>query len=363
VNSASTTNLIFDLNGNMTSDGTNAFAWDAENRMTKITYPGTNNFSTFVYDGKGRNVSIVETTAGSVTSTKQFIWCGNDRCEARNSSSAVTAQYFQRGEALSGTNYYWTKDHLGSVREMYASGTQAQYSYDPFGRVSIIASAVASDSGYGGYYWHSRSGLNLTRTRAYLPSISRWLTRDIFGSNRYRYVGNDPVGLVDGFGLLGSPSCEGGPQTGIPRQQFEAMINPEGDPQVTSALNRGCVGLTCAYQGSGATMPEDAPGTKCYLTEAEAKKHCCGHNFVFAKQGWWNNGEPPVVGSDGSVPNNSVQGAPGYPEGVFNYVTVLPNGCYAGMSGGGPNDTGEITPYPPAPSGGYPHTMWCSTCK
>ena len=37
----------------MTSDGTNSYAWDAENRMIKITYPGSSNFSSFVYDGLG----------------------------------------------------------------------------------------------------------------------------------------------------------------------------------------------------------------------------------------------------------------------------------------------------------------------
>src|SRR5882762_1909303 len=86
VNGGSTTNLTFDLNGNMTSDGTNDYAWDAENRMIKITYPGSNNFSSFVYDGLSRNASIVETTAGSVTSTKQFVWSGVDRKEERDGS-------------------------------------------------------------------------------------------------------------------------------------------------------------------------------------------------------------------------------------------------------------------------------------
>ncbi|HEY9772240.1 MAG TPA: hypothetical protein V6C81_00365, partial [Planktothrix sp.] len=67
--SGSTINYTFDLNGNMTSDGVNSYAWDAANRLTKITYPGSNNFSIFDYDGFSRNVEIVETTSGSVTST------------------------------------------------------------------------------------------------------------------------------------------------------------------------------------------------------------------------------------------------------------------------------------------------------
>ena len=128
--------LTYDANGNMTSDGTNSYSWDAENRMIKITYPGSGNNSQFVYDGQGRNVSIVETVGGSTTSTKQFVWCGNKRYEARDASSAITAQYFSHGETLGGTVYFFAKDHLGSVHQMTnGTGTvQSQLAYDPFGR-------------------------------------------------------------------------------------------------------------------------------------------------------------------------------------------------------------------------------------
>src|SRR5207245_3846643 len=104
-----------DSNGNMTSDGTNSFAWDAENRLVKIIYPGTGNFTTMAYDGLGRRVQIVETTSGSVTSTKNFIWCGNDICEERNSGGSVTRQFFGGGETFSGSNYFYSNDHTLSV--------------------------------------------------------------------------------------------------------------------------------------------------------------------------------------------------------------------------------------------------------
>jgi hypothetical protein len=108
VNGGSTMNLTFDLNGNMTSDGTNSYSWDAENRMTKITYSGTNNFSTFVYDGLSRNVSIVETTAGSVTSTKQFVWSASSRREERDALGALTKKFFDCGQMNSTTKYFYT---------------------------------------------------------------------------------------------------------------------------------------------------------------------------------------------------------------------------------------------------------------
>jgi len=207
VNTGSSQALTNDANGNMTSDGTNTYAWDAENRLIKITYPGTNNYSQFTYDALGRCAKIVETTAGTVTSTKQFVWCGSEMCEARNASSAVTAQYFPLGETISGTSLYCTKDALGSNREgTNSSGViVAQYSYDPYGQVTKLQGSQSSDFQYAGYYYHTPSGLNLTLNRAYSANLGRWINRDPAaeddGVNLYAYVENDPIDWFDPFGL------------------------------------------------------------------------------------------------------------------------------------------------------------------
>ena len=59
----------------MTSDGTNTYEWDAENRLIKINYPGNGNSSQFVYDGFGKTGEILEYSASSLTSTRRFSWC------------------------------------------------------------------------------------------------------------------------------------------------------------------------------------------------------------------------------------------------------------------------------------------------
>ena len=83
---------------------------------------------------------------------------------------------------------------------------QAQYAFDPYGRVTKISESVASDFGYAGYYLHSRSGFNLTMFREYSSGLGRWLTRDpIEGRTRlndYAYVGNSPVVDFDPLLLL-----------------------------------------------------------------------------------------------------------------------------------------------------------------
>jgi len=55
-----TANLFYDPNGNMTSDGTNGYTWDARNRLVS-TLSG----ASFRYDPFGRRVS--KTVAGTTT--------------------------------------------------------------------------------------------------------------------------------------------------------------------------------------------------------------------------------------------------------------------------------------------------------
>ena len=73
--------------------------------------------------------------------------------------------------------------------------------------------------GYAGYIWDQHLGIYHVRHRAYDPFAGRWLQPDPLalmgpelllaltsrdGSNLYAYVGNDPNGFVDPYGLWGT---------------------------------------------------------------------------------------------------------------------------------------------------------------
>ena len=141
---------------------------------------------------------------------KTFVWCGARICEERDSNGAnVVKRFFAEGEqwVSGGELYYYTRDHLGSIREVTNSGgaIQAQYDYDPYGNRVVVAGKIDTDFGYTGHYYHGQSALNLTLFRAYSPRLGRWISRDPIGesvgTNLYRYSRNNPFGWIDPLGL------------------------------------------------------------------------------------------------------------------------------------------------------------------
>jgi YD repeat-containing protein len=74
-----------DANGNLTSDGTRTFEWDARNQLFAVN-SGTHR-SEFCYDGLQRRVGIVETESGVTQSEAKVVWCDDTICEERRSST------------------------------------------------------------------------------------------------------------------------------------------------------------------------------------------------------------------------------------------------------------------------------------
>ncbi len=177
--------------------------WDCENRLIQITYPGMNNKTEMTYGPTGGRVKIVETVSGSVTSTKQFI--GG---EERDGSGNVTKQFFSEGQISATTNYFYSFDHLGSVRTLTDDSgvVQSDCSFDPFGRTTKLQGSQDSDFGYGSMYIHARSGLHFTRFRAYSPVLGIWLSTDpVAAKQSYDFVAGDPINLTDPLGLAPTP--------------------------------------------------------------------------------------------------------------------------------------------------------------
>jgi RHS repeat-associated protein len=202
--------MTYDGDGNtLTDENGNSYQWDALNRVIQITY-ASGASSLFAYDGLSRRVQIVEKDAsGSVTSTKNYLWVGKEVIDERDAANTVTKRFFTQGEQQSGTNYYYTTDHLGSVREFVANdGTiVSRIGYDIYGTSSVLSGSFLPSRRYTGDYFHQASGLSMTEYRFYDTGTGRWLSQDPAGeeagSNLYQYVDDSPLNEVDLQGLIG----------------------------------------------------------------------------------------------------------------------------------------------------------------
>jgi RHS repeat-associated protein len=205
----------------MTMNGSQTYEWDAEDRLTAINNGSLR--SEFSYDGFGRRVKIVEKNNGTVTDTKKFIWDGEQLVQSIEGPDNPVpgnlvkfVSYYDEGcyvdqkimssggfNEVAGTAYYYTRDHLGSIREMLDNNGNvvARYDYDPYGRRTKVSGTMDADFGYAGYYYHAMSGLYLTVYRGYDGDNGTFINRDPMGEagglNLYDYVENDPVNAVD----------------------------------------------------------------------------------------------------------------------------------------------------------------------
>jgi RHS repeat-associated protein len=208
VNAAgSTKTFTHDANGDMTGDGTRTFEWDAENRILAVNN-GTHR-SEFTYDGLSRRVRIIEKDNSVTTSDVRFVWCELELCEERDSTGAtVNKRFYDQGMQEGTDSFYYTRDHLGSLREMTdnAQTLRARYDYDPYGQQTKVSGDKDSSFGFTGLYFHTPSGIILAPYRVYEPTIGKWLSEDPLGLSGdslqlYGYVRNTPTNLTDPLGL------------------------------------------------------------------------------------------------------------------------------------------------------------------
>jgi len=195
--------LTYDANGNLTSDGTNTYTWNARNQLVSISGGAS---ASFQYDAFGRRVS--KTIGG----TTQYLYDGANPVQEISGSSASANlltggvdEYFQRTDSAGASNFL--TDALGSTLALADStGTlQTQYTFEPFGNTSVTGAATTNSFAFTGRELDA-SGLYFYRARYYNPQTGRFISEDPLGfagggPNSYAYVFDSPTNLFDPSGL------------------------------------------------------------------------------------------------------------------------------------------------------------------
>jgi RHS repeat-associated protein len=194
-------------NGNLTSDGTFTFAYNAENRLVQAS--GAGNPTSYTYDAQGRRktktVNFVVTALVTDADNREVLEYDGPTGAIRRwyayglGSNDVLSQM----NVAANTRATFLPDIQGSVIASVdsTSGAITKNGYLPYGK-----SASAGPFGYTGQRIDTEiNGLYYYRARHYSPAWGRFLQTDPIGygggSNLYAYVNNDPLNNIDPMGL------------------------------------------------------------------------------------------------------------------------------------------------------------------
>jgi RHS repeat-associated protein len=198
----------YDLAGNMTGDGVNTYSYDGANRLKQIDAGA----AAYTYFGPLR---IKKVNGGATTI---YIYSSNKPIAeyVGSTNPTLSKEYIYAGSTLlatiAGTNTtYHHPDHLSNRAETDANGALIRsFGHFPYGETWYESSAdplkftgYTRDSGTG------ESGLDYAMFRLYNSGHGRFTSADLLAGNleapeslnRYAYVENDPLNLLDPLGL------------------------------------------------------------------------------------------------------------------------------------------------------------------
>ncbi len=208
------TGYSYDRRGNLMQAGTSSYGFDAADRMISATLQAGS--ATYLYDHDNRRVKQI---AGG--NTTYYLWDElsrySDVALETDGSNNVTASYALGGGELlsqkkSSTVSYFLMDGHSGVRGLTNSGgaISESYKYDAFGTLQNGAANPATNYLYTGQQFDTLTQLYNLRARYYNSFDGRFLTQDTatiklegpLELNRYGYVANNPVNLIDPSGYV-----------------------------------------------------------------------------------------------------------------------------------------------------------------
>jgi RHS repeat-associated protein len=227
-NQLTTCSLGYDAAGNMTSNGSVSYVYDAESRLVWTNALPGNPQTRYIYDGNGQRVekcAAASATTACPTSgtTGTLYWRGtsSDTLAETDLGGNYQEEYIffngqriaRRDTTSTGTTiavHYYFSDHLGShtvVENAAGTSCDQDIDYYPYGGVEHdYCPNVAQNYKFTGKERDSESGLDNFGFRYYGSSLGRFTSADDGTDqdadnpqswNLYSYVRNNPVKYTD----------------------------------------------------------------------------------------------------------------------------------------------------------------------
>ncbi len=226
--------FIYDDDGNLVTDGSWTYTWDAENRLVAIENAWRR--AQYDYDYMGRrvrarvwnpsggqwvlardvryiydewNLTWEETVIpGTGSDVARYTW-GLDLSGTLHGAGGVGG--LLNGYGITGADAVFY-DGNGNVTQLLAGTTLVtHYEYDPFGNVQMVTGSPYVPFAFSTKYWDVFVGtgqLHYYGLRHYSPRLGKWVSRDPIGESGgvmlYQFAGNCPTVVVDCLGLTPS---------------------------------------------------------------------------------------------------------------------------------------------------------------
>jgi RHS repeat-associated protein len=205
----------YDDNGNMTERGSDRFVYNAFNKPTSITAGGKTSYFRYSPErGRYAHKKGNKVTYYAAGGLYEEIYDLSNKTAPAEINHYIGKNLIIERKGSVDRELYQLRDHQGSLAALAgANGTLIErFSYQPFGKRKTGGGNNVT-RGYTDHEHLDESGLIHMNGRVYDPVIGRFLSADLFiqapynsqSYNRYSYVWNSPMSLVDPSGYEVSP--------------------------------------------------------------------------------------------------------------------------------------------------------------